>query len=639
MILNLFLDPSAFWWLLLLPVIVFFYFLKLKRDECLIPSTLLWKKVIEDTRVNSLFARLKKNLLLFFQLLLMALLILALARPFLASRTKEEKKIVLLIDRSASMGTKEAEDISRMDKAKSLAEKIVDDLMDGDSAMIISFAKHATVHQSFTGLKSLLKERIRSLSPLQEETRIEEALLIAQSMLEKVPSSTLYIITDGIIPDWDKIKEQYLLEKNKKKTKIVLPKFLLLGEKSANVAILGFEIRSDKLGKQQGFAKIQNLGDKPAKGYIELYIHGEALLQEIKTVDLGPGDTIGVFFPNLPVQEGRVEASFVLTQGEDYLALDNKAYFFVQAKQKHSIALVTKGNFFLQRVLVSYESDLSILSSEEYQKEEKKFDVVVFDDCSPDKKLPSGGYLFIHSMPLLPGLQVQGEIQSNSGSLLNITDQNEFHPSMRFVDMRKLSLKKAMNLLWPLDTVPILESQNHILIGSFTRGKQDYIIIAFDLLHSDWPLKLSFPLFMANTIEWLLEKQTKNNIRTGESFEISMPKTIAEIQIIDPIGKKFFLPASPLDSPIFSQAHYAGFYDIQATGVPRQTLAANFFSQQESTVSPRKDLFPGEKTSQQNLEPVTKEIWQAFAFIAFFILLAEWYLYHRRSFSGFLTKA
>ena len=56
-------------------------FLKLRRQPLEVPSTYLWKRSIEDMHVNSLWQRLRQNLLLFLQLLLVALAMLALMRP------------------------------------------------------------------------------------------------------------------------------------------------------------------------------------------------------------------------------------------------------------------------------------------------------------------------------------------------------------------------------------------------------------------------------------------------------------------------------------------------------------------------------------------------------------------------------
>ena len=51
------------------PAIVLLYFLKLKRRPLEVPSTYLWHKSIEDLHVNSIWQRLRRNLLLLLQLL------------------------------------------------------------------------------------------------------------------------------------------------------------------------------------------------------------------------------------------------------------------------------------------------------------------------------------------------------------------------------------------------------------------------------------------------------------------------------------------------------------------------------------------------------------------------------------------
>ena len=75
---------SPMQWLLMMaipPAVLSLYFLKLKRRELVVPSTLLWKKAMEDIHVNSIWQRLRKNLLLYLQLLFLALIVLACLRP------------------------------------------------------------------------------------------------------------------------------------------------------------------------------------------------------------------------------------------------------------------------------------------------------------------------------------------------------------------------------------------------------------------------------------------------------------------------------------------------------------------------------------------------------------------------------
>ena len=70
---SLFRNTLAPWqWAILAvipPAIIALYFLKLKRNPLEVPSTYLWKKSIEDLHVNSLWQRMRKNILLLLQLL------------------------------------------------------------------------------------------------------------------------------------------------------------------------------------------------------------------------------------------------------------------------------------------------------------------------------------------------------------------------------------------------------------------------------------------------------------------------------------------------------------------------------------------------------------------------------------------
>ena len=63
------------------PLVVLLYFLKLRRQPLEVPSTYLWHRTLEDLHVNSLWQRLRQNLLLFLQLLLLLLAILTCLRP------------------------------------------------------------------------------------------------------------------------------------------------------------------------------------------------------------------------------------------------------------------------------------------------------------------------------------------------------------------------------------------------------------------------------------------------------------------------------------------------------------------------------------------------------------------------------
>src|SRR4029453_16237355 len=91
-----FLEPIAFWFALSLPVVIVFYLLKRKRVVRLVSSTLLWQKFLGETQANAPFQKLRKNWLLILQLLLLALVVFALARPFFKGNAKEIRLRVVI---------------------------------------------------------------------------------------------------------------------------------------------------------------------------------------------------------------------------------------------------------------------------------------------------------------------------------------------------------------------------------------------------------------------------------------------------------------------------------------------------------------------------------------------------------------
>ena len=112
------------------PLLLLLYFLKLKRREVVVSSTLLWKRAVQDLQVNAPFQRLRRNLLLLLQLLALAAILIALAGPVLAWRRGPGQRYVVLIDRSASMNATDVKP-SRLDAAKEQAKVFIESMRSG----------------------------------------------------------------------------------------------------------------------------------------------------------------------------------------------------------------------------------------------------------------------------------------------------------------------------------------------------------------------------------------------------------------------------------------------------------------------------------------------------------------------------
>src|SRR5689334_14314666 len=187
-----FVSPlSAVQWAVLagIPIgIIALYFLKLRRRPVQVSSTLLWRRSLEDLHVNSLFQRLRRNLLLFLQLLAVLLAMIALTGPRVRGTTSQGQRFVIAIDNSASMS---ATDVTptRLARAKQEAAKVINGMENDDLAMVISFADRARVVSNYTGDRRTLLRRINAIAPSQASTSLRDALQVAAGLAN--PSKTL----------------------------------------------------------------------------------------------------------------------------------------------------------------------------------------------------------------------------------------------------------------------------------------------------------------------------------------------------------------------------------------------------------------------------------------------------------------
>ncbi len=178
-------NMLSWWqWLILAavpPAIVALYFLKLKRRPLVVPSTYLWHKSIEDLHVNTIWQRLRRNILLFLQLLIIFLVMGALLRPSWQGTKLIGSRFVFLIDNSASMSATDVKP-TRLDEAKRQVGELIDQMKSGDVAMIISFADTARVEQGFTDDRGLLHRRLEAIAATSRTTSLLEALKLAAGL-------------------------------------------------------------------------------------------------------------------------------------------------------------------------------------------------------------------------------------------------------------------------------------------------------------------------------------------------------------------------------------------------------------------------------------------------------------------------
>ena len=204
-----FLAPFAFLFAASIPVVVVFYLLKRKRVVKLVSSTLLWQRFLSETQASAPFQKLRKNWLLIFQIILLIFTVLALSRPFFATKAKPAELRVVILDTSASMQSTD-ESPSRFEKARAEALKWVDGLTGGDQMVVLQAGANTEVKQSATSEKAALRRALQACVCSDGPTRLIPALRMAESLVRDQRNAEIHLFSDGAVPELSEFENKAL---------------------------------------------------------------------------------------------------------------------------------------------------------------------------------------------------------------------------------------------------------------------------------------------------------------------------------------------------------------------------------------------------------------------------------------------
>src|SRR6266540_4499144 len=262
-----FLAPIAFWFAAAIPVVILFYLLKRKRVVRLVSSTLLWQKFLAETQASAPFQRLRRNWLLILQLLMLALAIFALARPYFSGKLAGGNLQVVILDASASMQSTD-ETPSRFEKARAEALKLVNGLRDTDRMVVLLAAAVTEVKQSETSEKSRLRRALETCQVTDSPTRLVEALKMAESLTRDKTGAEVHLFSDGAAPGLSEIENKGL--------PLV---YHLAGRRADNLGIVSLDVRPNPEDPRQRaiFTSVVNYSPEEQKTEIELRFDDQLL--------------------------------------------------------------------------------------------------------------------------------------------------------------------------------------------------------------------------------------------------------------------------------------------------------------------------------------------------------------------------
>ena len=646
-----------------IPALLALYFLKLRRRRIDVSSTLLWRKAISDLHVNAPFQKLRRNLLLLLQLLALLALLLALARPTLRGPAVQGMRVVILIDQSASMNATDAKP-TRLEQAKKLAQELVDNLGgqakdgqtsgDGD-AMVVTFGKQARVVQTMTGDRGLLRQAIESIQPTDEPGRLAPAMRLAEPFaLETTDGGTkpkgvlVYVFSDGRVPDEAQATPQG-----------AEVRYVRVGPTESqamtdNVGIVTLAAKRDPRDPRrvQVLSQLENAGPSVVETNVTLSVGGKVERSMKLILPPAPSSDTTAALTTVPAEfDLELPDAAVLTVAHDHkdaLATDNKASLVVAPPLKLRVLLVSdRANIFLQRAIkASGVERLATSTLAQYEGTDRSqlvrgaggdagagFDVVVFDAVSP-KAVPPIPSLSWGGAPPIAGLRrLAGPASEEKSRPQPVLDWKRDDAMLRYVAIDDLLMQSPGRLALPDDATILATAASGPVMAEVRSGGHRHVVTSFDLARTNWPLRVSFAVFVDNVLSDLGlggGAAAGRWYQPGEVSVLPSARSSGRISLSGPEELAATVDQGVATLPMF---RLTGLYRA-ASGLeaPWDKLPVNLCDELETDLRPAAVLRVGSTPAQaqSGSEVVRKEVWRWFVLAGLALLMVEWYVYTRR---------
>jgi hypothetical protein len=598
--------------------IILLYLLKLRRHDFVVSSVFLWEQALQDLQANAPLQKLRRNLLLFMQLLIALLLIAALSRPALQWAARGGQRVMVILDASASMQCTDVTP-SRFVAARNEAHKAVEALGPRDEMLIIAAGCSTRTASLFTADKRALHSALDRVQVTDGPADMGAALELVSGLVRSEKGGAgrrLVVISDGALPPLRLPDGMHTIPVH----------FVNVGKRGDNVGITVMSIRRrvGRTGGFEGLIGIKNFSGQARTFTLELKVNGS--LRDAREVVLEAGKQRTDVLTDLPDAGGLLTAHL---DANDDLAVDNTANLIIPKVEPVPVVLVTTGNFFLETVL-ALDPTLKVTSRTTAPASVAPGTVVVVDHVAT-ARLPAGASaLLLGSVgACAPDTVVHGGVEPA------IADWNRRHPALLGVSFGDVSISKG-DVLRPADGAEtLIEGTDGALAVVRDFHTRRLLHLGWDLRRSDFPLRVGFPVFMGNALDWLSgqrERAAVLNTRTGQTLTLPAPLKVKEIDVTLPDRSTLRVPVSGTTVAL-DRLSRAGVYHLTTAGMPPQ-VAVNLLDTRESNTAPKGKLelegSGGSVSVKAGAARTEQELWRPLLLLALTLLCAEWWIFHRR---------
>lgn len=511
-------NPAGAWALTALAAILVLYFLKQRVEPTPVSSTYLWRKALATLEADRPFQRLRRNLLLFLQLLAALLFALSIMRPMTPGT--EAGELVFVFDLSASMQA-EGEAGTRFDAAIADAQRRIAGLPEGARVSVLTAG--ARVRQPLARTTDLLRARrtIEALAPENGSADLSGALSLALALQRELEGVQLIVYSDQTLPEGGLLQPY-------------------LGGGQENRAILSLAANDTA-----AVARIANYG-AAAQVTVECYA-GDNLV-DIRSLDLEAGETASVQF-DLPAPAATVVARLT---GADALPADDTRRWVSRETGRTTVLLAGQDNIFLEKAL-ALRTDISLLKTTTEEVGAIASGALTVVDGPLPEVLPAQGALLLVNPDVAVGAaqETPATLSAASGALADTLNQ---HLSVDEIQVSAWREVTTGTPIWLANGLPVL-----------TIAEEDGRRVArlgFDLHASNLPLLKEFPVWVQQLLAYLAPEPLGagfSDADCGDAFTITPQSFAQEAFVETPSGRRLPLPVT---GGTFSDTNETGIYQL-----------------------------------------------------------------------------
>jgi hypothetical protein len=608
------LTPGMLITLGLIPILILIHTLKPKPRQIHVTNLFLWQEVLKERSSHLTFERLKKNLPLLLQIFIVILAALALAKPTWFYFASKKGNIILVIDTSASMKAKAGSGM-RFDMAKKKALELIQQRDQDQKILIVEAGKKPLVKTGFLDDSSQAKSLVRDLKPSDASGDLKQAIFLALSFVDPSMEDFLYLITDGaggaisgLIRNHPRIKP------------------IIVSGGEHNIGITKFEFRQeiDRDDKFEIMLEIENFNPFPFECSVRLSIDNAIIFDS--PILFKAQEKKLIILPYSGLLTGIAKA---LLDIDDDFSIDNQAFLSLNASKDIWVLLVSKGNYFLEKLLEAYPNfkvnSVNDIIASSWDEQTARHDIVIVDRMD-FPKTDKGNFLLIDSYS--PSVPI---VKTGTVRMLKNLDWDRKSPLMANVNIAGLIVEQATRLQTDKRLQPVIESTQTGMMYAYEEGGLRAVVVGFDLAQSDLPLKVAFPVMMSNIINWLNPHKLEFSIlqtRAGEPFDI----------YLDPNSDTFYTRAphekwekhqATVNPYRFTHTQKVGIYTISENDKQRY-FTVNLADESESNITRTSiDQLPNESASPSVSEEISVQqpLWSVFLLFGCAVMMTEWYLW------------